>query len=231
MPKRYGSRFTKKRKTHKRRSMRRPRRSAKTTIRNSKPSAIIADRFITKMKYAERGTVVTGGAGISGAYLYNLNSVYDPNRTGVGHQPMGRDQLALLYHRYRVFAVSWRVTFFGNPAYHSLAVMAVNHEQSAQGQAIDTIRETARAIVKIGKADEPTVFTGRISLPRLNGQTAAEYRGADRFQALSGADPAELMTLQVCANTLNASVGYAFPYEIQLTYHVEWFDPLPVTQS
>lgn len=211
---------------------RRSRRSNKSTIRNSRPSAIIADRFITKMKYGDRYAVPAPGAvGVNGAYLFNLNSVYDPDRTGVGHQPWGRDQLAGLYNRYRVFAVSWRISFYNAPqaAQASFAVVPVNTDATLGGTSLSVLRETPRAIVKISSVDKPTVFTGRITLSKLNGQTTSEYKGSDRFSALNNADPSELMTLQVVANPAVQNTSYTF--EAQLTYHVEWFDPLPVGQS
>lgn len=216
------------RKSWRRPAVRRIRRSGTRTLRNSAPSTVISDRFITKMKYADRYAVVTLATGITAAYLFNLNSVYDPDRTGLGHQPWGRDQLAALYHRYRVFAVSWRVTFFATNASTTFTVVPLNNEQSTAGQSLSATREQPRAISKLSSVDRPTTFSGRITLSRLNGQTSAQYKAGDRFQALADSNPAELMTLQVCANSFTAS---NYPFEIQLTYHTEWFDPLPVGQS
>lgn len=181
------------------------------------------------MKYADRYNInaLAGGAGVQ---IFNLNSTFDPDRTGVGHQPWGRDQIATLYNRYRVFAVSWRVTFFPLATAGSLFVVPLNTDQTLQAQSISNIRETPRAIVKISSTTDPTVFTGRISLASLNGQTSAQYKGADRFESLSTADPSELMTLQVGA-IANSSGATTYVVDAQLTYHVEWFDPVPVTQS
>ena len=52
----------------------------------------IPQRFITKMKYAEQ--FATDG---NGRYAFNLNSIFDPNRSGVGHQPYGYDTLSTLW--------------------------------------------------------------------------------------------------------------------------------------
>lgn len=229
---RRSTRRTRRPRTYKRKALRRARRSNKTTIRNSRPATVISDRFITKMKYADRYQTGFAGQGLTGVYVFNLNSTFDPDRTGTGHQPWGRDQLAQLYHRYRVFAVSWRVTFYpipgtSNPA--ALFVVPLNHADPLTGQVISVVRETPRAMVKLSSTDKPTVFTGRISLARLLGQTSAEYKGSDRYQALNTGDPSELMTLQVGSNFTSA--GGQASFEAQLTYHVEWFDPLPVGQS
>ena len=38
----------------------------------------------------------------SGVYQFALNSVYDPDQSGVGHQPRGHDQWSTMYKRYCV---------------------------------------------------------------------------------------------------------------------------------
>lgn len=45
-----------------------------------------------------------------GVYTYRMNSVFDPDFTGVGGQPEGFDQLKALYSRYRVIALGVKVT-------------------------------------------------------------------------------------------------------------------------
>ena len=129
------------RRFNRRRPTRRPRYTRnrtrkRITIRNKSTTTLIAPRFITKLRYAERINIPAAAAvGLANAYLFNLNSIYDPDRTGVGHQPMGRDQLALLYHRYRVFAVSWRIEFSptDGPSVSSLFVLPSNNAVSVAG--------------------------------------------------------------------------------------------------
>lgn len=43
-------------------------------------------------------------AGAIHSYYYSANSLYDPNRTGVGHSAMGFDQLKVLYDHFVVIA-------------------------------------------------------------------------------------------------------------------------------
>jgi len=61
-----------------------------------------------KLVYNDFRAVVA--AGNQATYLYRLNSVFDPDETGVGGQPAGFDQLKTLYGRYRVVAVRARVS-------------------------------------------------------------------------------------------------------------------------
>lgn len=42
-------------------------------------------------------------------YVFRLNSLYDPNETGTGHQPRGYDELAAIYNSYTVLGAKWKV--------------------------------------------------------------------------------------------------------------------------
>jgi hypothetical protein len=53
-------------------------------------------------------TINTGNAW-STAYQFRLNSLFDPDLTSAGHQPLGRDQWALLYNSYVVLSVRIRL--------------------------------------------------------------------------------------------------------------------------
>ena len=65
-----------------------------------------------KMHYVETVTLTTDTAGVFGAgTTFRLNSLYDPNLTGTGHQPYGYDQMAALYKRYIVSGVKVHITF------------------------------------------------------------------------------------------------------------------------
>ena len=92
------------RKTYKAKRQSKARERVTTVIRAPGP---IPPRAIVKMRYAE----VVGTNGINIDYLWNLNSTYDPNRSGTRHQPYGRDTYATLYGRYRVYAVSYNIVF------------------------------------------------------------------------------------------------------------------------
>ncbi|AJD07499.1 putative capsid protein [Odonata-associated circular virus-19] len=220
-----------------RRYTRRPRVAAKRTgaprtMRNSNTSQLIAPRYITTLKYCERDSVVTSVSGASGADLYNLNSIFDPDRTGTGHQPLGHDQLQLLYNRYRVFGVSWRVTFYqpGAGVAGLFAVFPQNNALTQNGVSTSVLKELPHAFTKLSRADQPVVFTGRVSLPKLTGQTPAQFKAGLEYQATFGASPSELQTLLVAVNPVTTG-AQTFNYEIELKYHVECFDPIPLAQS
>lgn len=99
MPRKYRSRKYIKRRLYKKKGM-----SSRKVVVN-RALQPFPQRYICKMKYAQ--DMITPASGL---YSFNLNSVFDPDQTGIGHQPYGMDQLTPLYHRYRVIACGWRVT-------------------------------------------------------------------------------------------------------------------------
>ena len=63
----------------------------------------------TKLRYV--GTVdVDPASGSMGNYSFRANSCYDPDNSGLGHQPMGFDQWATWYKKYTVLGSTIRTT-------------------------------------------------------------------------------------------------------------------------
>lgn len=50
-----------------------------------------------KLIYQDRFTLNPGVGGLAANYVFSANGLFDPNITGVGHQPRGWDQLVALY--------------------------------------------------------------------------------------------------------------------------------------
>lgn len=80
-----------------------------------RPDFGFPDRMVTKLRYVDNFTL-TGAAGAVGANVFRLNGPYDPDLSGVGHQPMYFDQFAGAvgtgpYSRYRVISAKATVSF------------------------------------------------------------------------------------------------------------------------
>lgn len=66
------------------------------------PSAFPTNRVV-KMRYTSIINLdPTGGPTEFVSYYFRANSIFDPDFTGTGHQPMGRDQWATFYNNYTV---------------------------------------------------------------------------------------------------------------------------------
>jgi len=65
---------------------------------NTSSRSILPLSYLTRLPYQETVSMVPGAAGIPQIYVFRLNSLFDPNFTGVGHQPRGFDQLVASDH-------------------------------------------------------------------------------------------------------------------------------------
>lgn len=107
-----------------RRGTRRTRRYSRRVVRYTFSKAPVPNRMATKLRYVEYTTLDPGAAGLAAVHIVTANGCYDPNISGVGHQPRGFDQLMTFYDHYTV--VSSKITVdFANPtasATNSLAI-------------------------------------------------------------------------------------------------------------
>lgn len=99
---------------YKKRPYRRRRRKNRYTAKRyrgvSAISTPLPDRLKTTLKYVENVTLNPGLGGIMDTNIWRANSLYDPNYTGVGHQPRGFDQFMGLYTRYEVLGSMIKIT-------------------------------------------------------------------------------------------------------------------------
>lgn len=184
-----------------------------------------ASRFITKMKYAADVSTSAGGS-----YFFNLNSIYDPDRSGGGHQPYGFDNLAAIYNRYRVISCGWRITTTsGSGSVVQLGCIPSNSGITPVNFAELKEQPRAKYIVQLPGAGA-AVLSGKTYIPTLVGRTKAQYMADDRYQALVTTDPVEAAVMQVhTAN--NSGTMSSFIINVMLEYTVEFFDVNNVAQS
>lgn len=64
-----------------------------------------------QLRYACNVDLQDGTGGVLDLHAFRANGIYDPDVTGVGHQPLGRDQWETFYNHYRV--VESRITVQG----------------------------------------------------------------------------------------------------------------------
>ena len=92
---------------------RKPRRNVAKKVVYIKPRVPlngVQNTEIIKLRYVETITIPLSTGGNSGVYNFRANSLYDPNITSTGHQPMGFDQMAAKYNHYQVLGARIKIT-------------------------------------------------------------------------------------------------------------------------
>lgn len=74
-------------------------------------SAQVSDTTMLKFRYAQTVAFNSGGTGAPGFYVLSGNSLFDPDVSGTGHQPMGFDQWTAFYAQYLVMGCKVKATY------------------------------------------------------------------------------------------------------------------------
>lgn len=207
----------------KRRAMRKSKGVLSTVGKSLSP---LPQRYITKMKYME--TITTSALG---DFQFRLNSIYDPNFTGVGHQPYGFDQLSAIYNRYRVISCGYRIASMNVVSGNGVRLGAVAANEVMPIANFDVLGELPRAkYVNQAQTSDIVVLKGKSYLPSLMGRTKAQYMADDRYQAEVSTNPAEGAVLNLYTAT-SAGVGVSRELQVLLEFTVEFFDAKILAQS
>lgn len=183
--------------------------------------APIPDRMVTKLSYYQVITL-TGGAGIQDQ-VFSLNCLYDPDISGGGHQPRGFDQWASFYARYRVVAVSARVT--GNANQDSTWNMPYNYGlipsvSTSRFVTSDIPFEMPRSKYQATtNMAAPVDIRGTYYPWQIIGVTKERYMSDDIYASLTSACPAAPVGLHVYAEPLQATTA-TVSLSVKLTYTV-----------
>lgn len=187
----------------------------------------IPQRFITKMKYSE--ILSTDG---NGQYRMNLNSIFDPNRTGTGHQPYAFDTLATLYNRYRVISCGYRISTYNNTSGAPVNLGAIPSNEELSFFSFSELRENPRAKYISQSFGGGTVYlSGKTYIPSLVGRTKSQYMSDDRYQAQVNGSPNELAILNIVTVPTGTDIPGATSFQILMEYTVEFFDIKHLVQS
>jgi len=220
------ARFTAKRKA--RRTFRRP--SPSTTPVVYVGRGPVAPKTVVTLRYHDTWQ----NAALKPDYVYRLNSIYDPDAQIGGHQPMGRDQYATFYNRYRVTACAmtlW-VTPTSNTTSYKIVILGDNQAAAASGPFPGIEQRGATVHLPLTDRSGPICIRRKWLLRNITGVSEKEYQD-DRFQALMSTDPAEVINLHIMASYPQGTdllVGEV-TFNLRLDYTVEMFDPLELASS
>jgi len=162
------------------------------------------------LRYAEAGVVFDSVSGSLISQQYAMNGLFDPNITGVGHQPRYFDQLcgasggSAIYNRYLVTDFNYKITCWTIEAADSGKIyvnprVASSSSPASFQEAYERADTQVKLLLPLTSSDCTHVtFTGGVHLPKLLGLTDAEYKGrASEFGALYNANPTNIPLLQM----------------------------------
>jgi hypothetical protein len=166
-------------------------------------------------------------------YVFRANSIFDPNRTGTGHQPYAYDTYGGIYNRYLVTHCKATVTFCSTSDIYECATLFSNGSFTLSSAAdFNLMREMPYSKAgSLGFAGTPNQrLSSKSDLCVLNGATRAKYNTDDNLASTYAANPTEVIDFNV--GIYNASgVTLATTFTVTLEYRVRMWDPLPLAIS
>lgn len=188
------------------------------------------------MKYSELFAMSYAGVGVANYYQFRINSIHDPNLTGIGHQPLAHDQFEYLYNRYRVYGMKYRITFTNQETTKHVEVMVQMRPNNTVDTNAESIREAPYTVYKSclgveGSGQAVKVAKGYASVPKIRGISRARMVAEDSLQSTFGANPVMNPTLNLYISNQNTAEAAVVNVRVDLVYYVECFDRKLLSQS
>lgn len=174
---------------------------------------------VVKLKYCDQYNI-SAGVGAIASYEWRANSLYDPDKTSAGHQPMFRDVYANIYNKYRVLSSKITIKAVPYPDETHASVLYLD-DQTGLPAKLSTIREQnmtkSEAIVQAqGKNNSISlIYSAKKVFGRDND---------DETLASTGTNPANQQLFAFATQNLNSAGATNCQLVVQIDYWVQYSD-------
>lgn len=194
----------------------------------------VPDRIFSQFTYCDNYNISLTSPGGPGMQSYAWwTSMFDPDYSGIGHQPLWYDQVSPLWSKYRVYGIKYVIEAM-NTNTNQMATCVVQHsseipEVAAVG--FNTIRErkNSRTYTLTSAAGRPIRIRGYMATYKPHGMTKSDFIGDEGFEAGIGATPAKMSYLNTYWITQNSTC--IINLQVRLVFYVELFQRKNVAGS
>lgn len=172
--------------------------------------------------------------GVPTVQAININSLYDPDATGTGQQPMFYDQLGAIYANYRVYGCKAKLAFKVRDASaleSAKMVFYVLRPGQAAPSSYEQACELPRSTSAIASKDKWKYKSMYYDQAAIAGLSRKAYRYADETSAGFGANPTNTNQLCIFVLSYDDTTQVLVDVSIKLTYYVTLFGLKTVSRS
>jgi len=141
------------------------------------------------------GVGLNPAIGAAAGYVFNLNSLHDPNTSGVGHQPTGFDQLIAIYEQFVVYGVKYRIQVANSEtsleAIHGITITDQPGTVTDPRQYMENGQTQWKCVAARGGGNI-SEFSGYVDLAKVHGIKPEEYLEEDVYAGNSATSPTEM---------------------------------------
>lgn len=188
------------------------------------PRGILAKTFKQGFRYTDTITLDPTSGGNIAYHTFSANGLYDPDITGVGHQPMGFDQLiGVVYNHYTVIGAKLRATFMSQnstttgQAYVGIMQLAGSSPVSTSFNDVAESKHSKLNTMRSMNGGGRTSVVSKISLSKWLGQKVLQE---DANAGTSTTNPTEQVYWAVYASSNFA--GTTDPAPMRVLIEIEY---------
>lgn len=185
---------------------------------------LVPDTYWCKLRYTSRNAFTTA----SGAVFHHVfagNSLFDPDTTGVGSQPVGFDQLSAMYRTYCVFASRIKVIYLATIATiggaSELSLCPTVTSSDFVGTDPSVVKANPKASWRIcgDRQSGPYTMSKYQSTKGMMGQKIAQD---DVFRAVTSGSPNNAWFWHLNGQCVDESTDLGIILYIELTYYARF---------
>jgi hypothetical protein len=191
------------------------------------PGLGIPDRLMVSLVY-DQDQLSLVNASTSASYLFSGNSCFDPDTSGIGHQPLYFDQFAQLYNRYRVHA-SQIVFELLNSTISSHVTITPTTDGTWPSSLRNALETNYTCSIPISSSVFRTVKDRSISTRKIWGMQSITQD--DLYQAVYSASPVRQWYWKLWGESADGVTNVSIRCNVRIVYEVEFFDRYPIGPS
>lgn len=194
-----------------------------------------ARKYIKGQLYYETGKTLTSTIGSAAAYVFSANGIFDPNITGTGHQPIGFDQMMLMYEQYTVIRSHIKVTFLATDEPIRVAITLGPDATPPSNSMIAMENGLIKSTIVAGAGGDSgtnrlKTLTLSCDVPKYFGKQYQAVLGDTQLQGDIANNPLEQVYFQVLAwDPYGSSATVAF--DAVISYDVMYWEPKKLASS
>ncbi len=198
---------------------------------------------MVKLRYASEGSMNVAVGGITNR-VFRANGLFDPDKTGIGHQPLGFDQWMQFYEHYTVLKAKITLqplpidTSATIPSYFGV-LLSANGTSATSKSSVEHLLESSElsSMPIIGGLISDQTGRNKINPNFVKWYDAKKFHNKKDVTSESElrGDAASNPTEQAFFEVFQAAIGGNDPgnteFLVIIDYYVEFSEPRPLTQS
>lgn len=218
------------RRKNKRKSRRRKKFNGSTSLSVSP----LGNTFKAVHRYIENGISLNPTVGgLAATQVYSANGMYDPNITGTGHQPLGFDQLGLMYYHYVVIGAKLKVTYCNTDVTYPQTVGVHIVANSTPDTDLVKLLENpnTKSLVLAPAGTSKSIGTITYNLNPNKFLNRSKPMSDSTLKGTTSANPGESCFYHVFAAPLESVNSGPVTCAVTIEYNAIWFEPKILASS